>query len=76
MVRITNREHTECVSGGFEPNFKKAGRGAIVRREAESAATEKLKGESQNTFEGDMCTARHIRDCVRSPPSEKEVGLD
>ena len=34
MVRVTNREHTECVSGGFEPNFREAGRGAIVRREA------------------------------------------
>ena len=34
MVRVANREPTECVSGGFEPNFREAGRGAIVRREA------------------------------------------
>ena len=47
MVRITDREHTQCVRGGFEPNFGEAGRGAIVRREAVPAATGKLKGESQ-----------------------------
>ena len=44
MVRITNREHTECVSGGFEPNFRKASRGAIVRREAEPRSNRETEG--------------------------------
>ena len=48
IVRITNREHAECVGGGFEPNFREAGCGSIVRREAEPAATGKLKQSQIN----------------------------
>ena len=77
IVRITNREHTECVSGRFEPNFKKAGRGSIVRREAEPAAAGKTIGGISNKFEGETCVRRAMSGTAsRSPPLEKEVGLD
>ena len=77
MVRIPNREHTECVSGGVEPNFRKASRGAIVGREEEPAATGKLKGGISSKFEGEICVRRTVSGTAsRSPPLEKEVGLD
>ena len=63
VIRVTNRKHTECVGGGFEPNFREAGRGAIVRREAEPAAAGKLRGESQINLKerhvsGEPCPGR------------------
>ena len=75
--RVANREHAECVSGGFEPNFRKAGRGAIVRREAEPAATGKLKGRISNKFVGETCVRRPVSGTAsRSLLLEKKVGLD
>ena len=77
MVRITNREHTECFSGGFEPNFRKASRGAIVRRGANPAATGKLREGISNNFEGETCVRRTVSGTAsRSSPLEKELGLD
>ena len=77
MVRVANREHLECVSRGFEPNFREAGRGAIVRREAEPAATGKLKGGISNKFEGETCVRQTVSWTEsRSPLLEKELGLD
>ena len=77
MVRVANREHTECVSGRFEPNFREAGRGAIARREAEPAAAGKLRGGISNKFERETCVQRTVSGTAsRSLPLEKEVGLD
>ena len=77
MVRMANREHPECLGGGFEPNFRESGRGAIVRREAEPAETGKLKGGISNKFEGETCIRRTVSGTEsRSPPLAKEVGLD
>ena len=77
MDRVTNREHTECVSGGFKPNFREAGRGAIVRCEAEPAATGKLKGGISQKVEGETCVRRTVSGTASpSPPLEKDVGLD
>ena len=50
MIQITNREHAECVSGGFEPNFRKAGCGAIITREVVPAPTGELQGKSQTNW--------------------------
>ena len=30
VVRISNGKHAECLCRGFGPNFRKAGRGAVV----------------------------------------------